>query len=1388
MECGALGMDASIAPDPRVLSDNNIAHIRRRAWAQSRDSFWQEPEPEHCSTQEPRQNQSDGDAQKPSEESGRIPNKITSWLIDCRTPLGASLDDQSASPNRGAVRNGCSFEDDLSLGAEANHLQSSNDKTESCFGLGADQKRSRFKEGGRSMNSTGSGKSSTVSSVSELLDLYEEDPEEILLNLGFGREEPDLASRVPSRFINSMSSARGIDIKVYLGAQLQRMELENPNYALTSRFRQIEVLTTVANEFFQLYSQVSGQPVQRISSRDQEGGGGGEGGEDEPSPALKRSSSALNAAKLLKKTISKHNLHVAASESPEAHIPDRHTQLNGHASSDRTNTNGLTHTGPEPESCSTNPNHQVETVNQKHNRKKDSCPLATVAEETSGDGETDYSPEQSSIKPVSSGEHQSESVDFHSANQRIDDQTQEVKEEKNLTSTPEKAPPTLAPLQLAQLRTENADSFDMEEIQSNEDEALPHRTSRTTDLFRTVSQQSDSSGFAEEPSADSNSNLKVQESSDSCDSETTVTSHPSQDVATPLALDQPAFDLPDGTEEKKGPAEAHGRRSSMGEHDRSSEQVPQYTAHQLPGNSPMGTQQDETQDEKRVESVDQTDHEPEPQPENTQSMSAAEQEPQPELEHTQSQSASKEPQHTPNENETSADRDPPTDGVDAEGGVQEEHALLADSGSLYPPLSSSPVFSALKRAQQNQLSRAGLRVEPQTSDTPQIQGRGRGRGRSSIPLQRSSSLPSSLLSPSRVVSSVRIQFGRGKASSTQPRFSFRYTQEAGGENEEKEEDEEGEQANCLSTLIINPASTSVSNNQQRLPTEALVPPKPVPRYLMRSSYSLQSSSPSPDWLPGGHAHSWSTQSVPDLSSQQHTSQFQHNMHASQNQQSWNPGQMVFPYPNPNLNPAAQYLNPSPNHSPSLNVSPYPFTLNPPPQYPSPLQPYISLPNLLHHNPSLIHHSSLTSLHQPATPTASQHGSLSNLHQPSTSTAPYHVSLANLNAGTPVMHHQGYNHLYSHQSPCHATPHGSQFPSPYLGFHGYTMNPNLPYAHSVTQYPSLAPEHSLHGGVTPPPASGFLPGLASTLGSCHSLHPTLTPPAPSSTEMQLRKVLHDIRGTVQSLGQSQANTPDVSIEHRTALPNLQSLAEFQQKRRSLNLFRSQMMDLELSIIRQQALVYNHLSPADRREVEQLQALRSAVREELQELEQQLEDRLIELTHQTQYRGLHRDSSIDSLSTASALRAMEPVSDLLREQLFLQSEISYGGHAPSTNPSSRSSSPVPGEGGDRQQRQGVYRASINITPVPAPRPNTHTAEESEEGGTDRQRGGGGERGEEEGEIPEVDGATGGVRVENLQQLIREIRESVAQEVRREIYSELLATMSPQRSPVPTRQHPL
>ncbi|XP_017265820.1 protein ITPRID2 isoform X2 [Kryptolebias marmoratus] len=1324
MESGLLEMKTSTARNPNG-KPVSVANVRRQAWARSRESLFQGSKPECGDPPGPQQNQSDGDAGRQSENPGQNP-VIESWLIDCSSSNGTSVDDPSASPGRGALKNGCSFDDDLSLGAEANHLQSTNNNTEPCFSLVADQKRNQYKERGRSMNSTGSGKSSNVSSVSELLDLCEEDPVEVLINLGFGREEPDMSAKIPPRFFNSTSSARGIDIKVYLGAQLQRMELENPNYALTSRFRQIEVLTTVANEFFQLYSQVSGQPVQRISTKDSGGGedaggaGGGGGGEDQ-TPSLKRSNSALNVAKILKKSISKHNLLSSASESPEAQSPNQKVQLNGHAATPTSAPSTPTaaaaaapdhaHAGPEQDKESTDSDNQVATISQKVIRKKDHFPLATVTEETSGGVETDQLTD--SCPSSSEPEPQLESADLQSASQRKEGEGPQVaKDETNITSTPEKAASILPASKLAQFRTENADSFDMEEIHTNEDEAPLSKTFRTADWSRTVSQQSDSSGFAEETSVDSSNYLKIQESSDSCDSETTVTSHPSQDVPTPHALDQPAFDLPDGREEEP---DGTDRSSKEVAREDSSEQFPLYTTHYLAERRPAG-------EDERVENEDRTD----PDTERSSSQNVSEQEPQPELEYTQNEPVL-EPQHT-----ETADTETPTEGTGEKTHV--DSSPLDDSASPNPPVPLSPFLCALNRAKRHQLYRMHQHSSIQCDNMTQTPVGGKRLGkRGAIPMQRSSSLPSSLLSPSRVVSSVKIQFRKGHPSSTQPKYSFKYAQEAGEDTAVLEEN----QSNCQSTLIINPGSKDK--------TPAAPPHKPIPPYLLRSSCSVHSTSPPPDWSLGGHAHSWSTQSIPDLSSSHRhhhhhhlqPSPFQLSMSANQSQQSFSPGQMMFP----THSPSAVFSDPSPYPSPVPNSSTYPFSL----------YPYVSPP--FHHNPSLNHYSSLSSLHQPLAPLVPPHGSLTNLHQTPGSAAPHPFGLGHLHPGTPPMHHQGYNHPHELSYPL--TPHGSQFASPYHGTLGYNVNPQL---HHLAFSPSAAP--------------------GSGAGRC-----------PSSTEMQLRRVLHEIRATVQSLGQSRVNTPDMFSELRAAAASQQSVAEFQEKRRSLNIFRSQMMDLELSIMQQQAMVYKHLSPAERIEAEQLQALRSAVREELQELEQQLEDRLLDLTPHTSLRSY---TCVDNVSTSSALRAMEPMSDLLREQFFLQTELVYDGHdshghdnhGSPTNPSTRSPSPVRGKEGDGKQTQVVYKASINITPTVPPRPGTHIEEEEEK---EEQRDSEGVEGREEA-APETEGAAGRIQGENLQQLIREIRESVAQEVRREIYSELLAAASSQGTPLSARQRPL
>ncbi|KAG7336108.1 hypothetical protein KOW79_000801 [Hemibagrus wyckioides] len=91
--------------------------------------------------------------------------------------------------------------------------------------------------------SSNSGPPSTM----DVLTLWQDDPEELLLDLGFGAEEPDITVKIPARFINHQSQARGINLKVFLEAQQNRVDIENPD--VRNRFRQIEVLQQVTTAF-----------------------------------------------------------------------------------------------------------------------------------------------------------------------------------------------------------------------------------------------------------------------------------------------------------------------------------------------------------------------------------------------------------------------------------------------------------------------------------------------------------------------------------------------------------------------------------------------------------------------------------------------------------------------------------------------------------------------------------------------------------------------------------------------------------------------------------------------------------------------------------------------------------------------------------------------------------------------------------------------------------------------------------------------------------------------------------------------------------------------------------------------------------------------------------
>ncbi|XP_068171831.1 protein TESPA1 isoform X2 [Antennarius striatus] len=251
--------------------------VRRRAWINS-SRQWNSPEeldPEEPFYNLPSASTADDDVFS----DGCTTGKIESWLVSC----GSKAYSTNSEP---LLRNDQS-EEELSLGADASVINVGGNVPETGFAeyLSSNRGRSRLTSSflvcsashqvlwfpavnlGHSMASSCPSSSSctSTSSLLEVLQLHSEDAEEILYELGFGCDEPQVTVRIPPRFFSFPSLAQGINFRLFLDSQLQRIREEDPSLSLASRFRQVQVLTTMANAFYSLYSHVSRTPLPKLA-------------------------------------------------------------------------------------------------------------------------------------------------------------------------------------------------------------------------------------------------------------------------------------------------------------------------------------------------------------------------------------------------------------------------------------------------------------------------------------------------------------------------------------------------------------------------------------------------------------------------------------------------------------------------------------------------------------------------------------------------------------------------------------------------------------------------------------------------------------------------------------------------------------------------------------------------------------------------------------------------------------------------------------------------------------------------------------------------------------------------------------------------------------------
>ncbi|KAM4881752.1 protein TESPA1 [Thomomys bottae] len=198
-------------------------------------------------------------------QEGNPINKIEDWLQDCGVSEEEFTEDTGQSIYNGCYSHGTSFEDDLTLGAEATLLDANGKLFSRNFLQTA--RPGQLLDLGCSLASSSmtGGTNKTSSSISEILDQVQEDAEDVLFRLGFGQEDHKDTSRIPARFFTNPSQAKGIDFQLFLKSQVRRIEMEDPCLMLASRFKQVQTLAVTADAFFCLYSYVSKTPVQKFT-------------------------------------------------------------------------------------------------------------------------------------------------------------------------------------------------------------------------------------------------------------------------------------------------------------------------------------------------------------------------------------------------------------------------------------------------------------------------------------------------------------------------------------------------------------------------------------------------------------------------------------------------------------------------------------------------------------------------------------------------------------------------------------------------------------------------------------------------------------------------------------------------------------------------------------------------------------------------------------------------------------------------------------------------------------------------------------------------------------------------------------------------------------------